>query len=703
MINFKILDNEISFSDNIENYNIIWKKVSVQKEYYTNDFITKYDEWNNIDNVSAYIRIYGKQTIENIFKSFSDIFMEKGMFDFGIHYLYGHPLYSTYINNFSQSINDVEETLSYIKLNQQQAEYERDLAKESRFRLQGGGFGLSGAVKGIITAEAINLASGIAYSAFNAVGNLFTYMSTSSSKSELYRKSKSYLLSALQKDISNLAIIIADLIGNAVHLDAKMAKSIIDNIDNNVITNDFIEKALVKGLESDPYNETLYKYFIYYRKNSEDDILQMSKYFNINLDNYLNLLHNVNGYYFKDIEIAQKARMYLDEFNIEPFFLESRYWSKENSYLLLAILTSLDYIFNSSSENELKQFIDTYRTSLSRTYNVISGISLEEIDIENIEQNKENILCHYREKLKGTKKIILYSNDTKDHLFSILQLIHPKVSPSAKVYMVIKTAYNDMLVFSDLGITLLRINKDENNNEYLDLKTAKTLFMLNLAEIRVEYNDFSERYDNFVIYLRNSEKYYFSLGKVVLDYAYYIRDFINTLLPYISPYVINNRIELAKILKEDQVDDEVNYLYSDGKSFEENKQYQEAFECYFTGFMFNDALCAYQLSVFYSSGIYVDLNYEKAKYWLKCSASIGNEEAKEYLDTYKIVLDKVPNISRESAFSGQEFQSSSIKLAMKKIINVEIEKIEKKRREEELDRDMDSLISTGINVGSFFI
>lgn len=702
MITFKILDHEISFPDNIENYNILWKQVSSKKIYYTKDFVDKYDQWADIEIVSENISIYGKQAIENTFKSFSDIFMERGMFDFGTHYLYEHPLYSKYINNFTQAINNVKKTLSAINSIQQQAEYERDLAKESRLKLQGGGFSLPSAISGIITAEAINFASGIAYSAFNAVGNLFTYMSTSSSKDELYRKSKAYLLNALQKDITNLTIILADLTNNNIPLDSRMALSIISNIDNKVINDNFIEKALIKGLESDPYNEDLYKYFIFYRKNSEDEIVQMSKYFNISLDNYLKILHEVNGYYFKDIEIAQKARQLLDEFNIQPFFLESRYWNKENKYLLLAILISLDNIFNTSSEDELKNFINKYRHTLSRTYNVVSGIPLEELDVNLIEHNKEDILNYYKEQFKGTKKISLYDN-TKDILNSILRKIHPNISPYVKVYMVIKTSYNEILILSDIGITFINISTNDMGEESLDLKYAINIFMSDLAEVRLEVSEISEGCKNLIIYLKNSKKYYFYLGKVVSDFSYFIRDFINTFLPYISPYVINNRLELAKILKEDQVHKEVNYLYDDGKSFEDNEQYQNAFECYLTGFMFNDSSCAYRLGVLYSSGLYVDLDYEKAKYWLQRSANMGNEEATNYIQKYKVVLDTLPNISREKAFSGKEFQSPMINTAMKKIINFEIAKIEKIRREEELSQDIDTAIGAAVNVGSFFI
>ncbi len=59
-----------------------------------------------------------------------------------------------------------------ICLGKEGAEYYRQFRKENRGRFVGGGFGLEGALKGIATAGALNLATGVAHSAFNFVGNI---------------------------------------------------------------------------------------------------------------------------------------------------------------------------------------------------------------------------------------------------------------------------------------------------------------------------------------------------------------------------------------------------------------------------------------------------------------------------------------------------------------------------------------------------
>lgn len=63
----------------------------------------------------------------------------------------------------------------------------RELRKEYRGRIIGGGFGLGGALQGMITAGVLNLASGAAHSIFNAIGNAFTNSREKRQLDDLFR------------------------------------------------------------------------------------------------------------------------------------------------------------------------------------------------------------------------------------------------------------------------------------------------------------------------------------------------------------------------------------------------------------------------------------------------------------------------------------------------------------------------------------
>lgn len=69
----------------------------------------------------------------------------------------------------------------------------------NRSRLEGGGFGLTGAVKGIAVAETVNLAFGAAHMVFNGLGELGSSISASNKKNRSFTIPKRTAISLMQK------------------------------------------------------------------------------------------------------------------------------------------------------------------------------------------------------------------------------------------------------------------------------------------------------------------------------------------------------------------------------------------------------------------------------------------------------------------------------------------------------------------------
>lgn len=102
------------------------------------------------------------------------------------------------------AFNEVAEVYNSI-VEQQEAEMEyRSARKDSRGRVVGGGFGVSGAIKGIATAGAINAISGAGHGIFNAIGNAGSAISAASSKRDLYKNAQSVLKSAIAGEIAEV-------------------------------------------------------------------------------------------------------------------------------------------------------------------------------------------------------------------------------------------------------------------------------------------------------------------------------------------------------------------------------------------------------------------------------------------------------------------------------------------------------------------
>ena len=82
------------------------------------------------------------------------------------------------LGKLEKSYNDV--------IDQEKSEQEyRQLRKECRNRWEGGGFGLEGAIKGAVTAGALNLASGTMHSIFNGIGNLTSSLISNNEKKNI--------------------------------------------------------------------------------------------------------------------------------------------------------------------------------------------------------------------------------------------------------------------------------------------------------------------------------------------------------------------------------------------------------------------------------------------------------------------------------------------------------------------------------------
>lgn len=82
--------------------------------------------------------------------------------------------------------------------------YKRDVNKDSRTRIIGGGFGIEGAIKGMAIAGAANLTTGAFYSLFNGARGIIDNLAASADRDSCYREIKRKVYSAVYSDIVQL-------------------------------------------------------------------------------------------------------------------------------------------------------------------------------------------------------------------------------------------------------------------------------------------------------------------------------------------------------------------------------------------------------------------------------------------------------------------------------------------------------------------
>ena len=170
-----------------------------------------------------------------------------------------------------------------IERNAQNERDYREFQKENRTRVVGGGFGLSGAMKGMLEAGAINAVTGATYSFFNMLGNSTTDKNEQKSKQELY--SSPVILNTLKFGISMAAEAIKREViyvqgGEAFTIqDNTMAESIMQNIKNGHIQNDHLEEALIKVFSLNPYNKEAYNEYLCNFGDVDNTLEKFSKNF----------------------------------------------------------------------------------------------------------------------------------------------------------------------------------------------------------------------------------------------------------------------------------------------------------------------------------------------------------------------------------------------------------------------------------------
>ena len=150
----------------------------------------------------------------------------------------------------------------------------RDIRKQSRGRLVGGGFGISGAAKGIAIAGAGNLATGLAHSMFNGVGNMRTDAKTREKKAKIFQsEDRKYEFSMeIWQSINNLKwpfiwVMQSELEQKIEDITSsseeyERAKAILENIKAGNLPTDNLNQALNEVFRVMPNNLDFYQYLV---------------------------------------------------------------------------------------------------------------------------------------------------------------------------------------------------------------------------------------------------------------------------------------------------------------------------------------------------------------------------------------------------------------------------------------------------------
>lgn len=185
---FTLFDKTITFTDK----QIARARISQRFGSYADaaEEITKIAYLNKINTYEDLIADNGSivQIVVNMFlEPTMKFIVANGIYDFSDKDLVSQM---NQFNTISEGMEDLLEPFDEIIQANSSAQQYRELRKESRGRVVGGGFGFEGAVKGMAAAGAMNAAAGIGHSIFNSIGNALDNASAKDAMKKIFEDEK---------------------------------------------------------------------------------------------------------------------------------------------------------------------------------------------------------------------------------------------------------------------------------------------------------------------------------------------------------------------------------------------------------------------------------------------------------------------------------------------------------------------------------
>ncbi|MGN1251169.1 MAG: hypothetical protein ACI4XW_13925 [Candidatus Spyradocola sp.] len=304
----------------------------------------------NFNQIRALVRNQGLRAAESFREEYgrfgSFIEMTKGIANLAyrkiyeaadtcVQYLIDHDVYDvngeTLINASIQNaevdgcLSELVDWIEEFQMANEKKEQYRQQRKANRGRVIGGGFGLSGAIKGILTAKAINAATGAAYSVYNMVEKEIEQSENRVKLAEKLgdQKMLNDFVAAVYNDVFALQKGMMRALSRGgdrsftivTDEDRQRAEILYDNLTNRSIPADKQKELMFQLVQLDPYNKKYYALILARFPEEGADVIRLARYFNVNLkEHYEEVIYKAyEAMTITDEESALKAKEYVLE------------------------------------------------------------------------------------------------------------------------------------------------------------------------------------------------------------------------------------------------------------------------------------------------------------------------------------------------------------------------------------------------------
>lgn len=292
---FSFLGNEITVSADRNIYNAIRNKYSDLAKKAYEKFEQMDGEFTDIHDLVENAPNAFLTSMEDVLKEVLQDIISIDIYTVDKDALIDIALDNDYFDDFVQRYKKIENRYNGIFEELNDAEYYREVRKETRPRWQSATFGGNSiqAWSNQLDVGAMNLAEGIAYSIINAIGNA---MSRSAAEKKLKRlfdtKSlRSEMCEGVLESAFNMHGLIIDYLhantdirfgGYVINEDAEKAQAMFNNLTTLDLSPEKQSAFITSIIELNPYDEDFYTYFIDKYSDQNNAIGEFAEHFGIN-------------------------------------------------------------------------------------------------------------------------------------------------------------------------------------------------------------------------------------------------------------------------------------------------------------------------------------------------------------------------------------------------------------------------------------
>lgn len=289
-----VYEKKLPLNKTYDDYNNLRQSVDKTARLTADAFMRKYGEYGNIktfiENDCGYK--YGTQLILLAVDKIVNSFIQMGIYtldrDGFIEKYYDEGFV------WPEANGKIVDKYMDIKLKAEELDAYRTARRESRGRFIGGGFGLTGATKGMMQAGALNLATGAVHGVFNLVAKGISAIGDSIKLSSLYESKKTHatLWKGIYQSVFNLHLSTVEamrdmglleinekLVPYLFNDNSQIASRIVNNFPQ--MPKDVVMSEFPKVLLMNPYEDKIYLTMLDLFGDRDGGLERVAKYFGV--------------------------------------------------------------------------------------------------------------------------------------------------------------------------------------------------------------------------------------------------------------------------------------------------------------------------------------------------------------------------------------------------------------------------------------